>query len=182
LNKGAFPPAALCDAAGKPLLSWRVLILPYVGEAQLFQKFKLEEPWDSPSNFTLLEQMPRFYALPGDLKAPPGYTHYRVFVGSGAAFDKPIVNGKGVSVRQFTDGTSSTIMVVEASEGVPWTQPAELDGDPKAPLPPLGGRFRGGFHAAMADGTVHWVGRKVSEQTLRAAITRAGGETVGPDW
>ena len=126
--------------------------------------------------------MPKFYALPDDLTDPPGYTHYRVFVGNGAAFEKPIANGRGVSFDQFTDGRSNTILVVEAGEGVPWTKPDELDFDPKAPLPPLGGRFRGGFLVAMADGSVRWVGGNVSEQTLRAAITRAGGEALGPDW
>jgi Protein of unknown function (DUF1559) len=177
-----FPPAALCDAAGKPLLSWRVLILPHLDEFQLYQQFKLDEPWNGPTNAKLLSQMPSFYALPGDLKAPSGYTHYRVFVGNGAAFDKPIANGKGVSLRQFTDGESRTILVVEARDGVPWTKPDELDFDPKAPLPPLGGRFPDGFQALMADSTYHWVGRNVSEQTLRAAITRAGGEALGLDW
>jgi Protein of unknown function (DUF1559) len=182
---GEFPPAAHCDAAGKPLLSWRVLILPHMmefGAAGLFQKFKLDESWDGPNNSKLLSQMPSFYALPGDLKAKSGDTHYRVFVGNGAAFDKPSADGKGVWRREFTDGKSSTILVVEARDGVPWTKPDELDFDPKAPLPPLGGRFRDGFQALMADGAYHWVGRNVSEPTLRAAITRAGGETLGKDW
>jgi hypothetical protein len=181
-NYIGFPPVALCDAAGKPLLSWRVLILPCVGQDRLFREFKLDEPWDGPNNSKLLRRMPHFYALPGDVQAGSGYTHYRVFVGNGAAFEKPSANGRGVRLTQFSDDLSTTIMIVEASEAVPWTQPDELDYDPQAPLPRLGGRFRGGFHVGMADGTVHWVGPKVTEPTLRAAITRAGGETLGPDW
>lgn len=158
------------------------MALLQIYEPKLFQKFKLDEPWDGPNNSKLLSKMPKWYALPGDLIDPPGYTHYRVFVGNGAAFDKPIPFVRGVTFSQFTDGTSNTILVVEAGVGVPWTKPDELDFDPKAPLPTLGGRFRAGFQAAMADDSVHWVGRNVSEQTLRAAITRAGGDALGPDW
>jgi hypothetical protein len=178
----AFPPAARCDAAGNPLLSWRVLILPELGEGDLFNQFKLDEPWDGPNNSKLLARMPKFYALPGDPEAPAGNTHYRICVGNGAAFDKPVPNPRRVTRFHFTDGESKTILMVEAREGVPWTKPAEFEFDPKAPLPPLGGRFPEGFHVAMADGSVRWVDKNVSEQSLRAAITRAGGGAPGPDW
>ena len=179
---GEFPPAACCDDAGKPLLSWRVLILPTF-DAPLYQQFKLDEPWDGPNNAKLLSQMPACYALPGS-PDPPGYTHYRVFVGHGAAFDPPAAPSMAPRIRlsDFSDGAAQTILVVEAAQAAPWTKPDELDYDPDKPLPPLGYRFRGGFQVGMADATVHWVRNEVSEQTLRAAITRSGGETLGPDW
>ena len=110
---GTLPPAAICDAHGKPLLSWRVAILPYVGAGSLYSKFKLDELWDGPNNSKLLPLMPKYYAFPGDTTASPGYTYYRVFVGNGAAFDSPRPSGPngetpGVPLSDFTDGTGDT--------------------------------------------------------------------------
>ena len=85
----AFPPAAICDSDGKPLLSWRVAILPFIEQDALYKQFKMDEPWDGPNNSKLFSQMPKNYALPGDTTAPPGYTYYRVFVGNGSPFDPP---------------------------------------------------------------------------------------------
>src|SRR5262249_51556565 len=65
---GKFPPAAICDKQGKPLLSWRVAILPYVEQDNLYKQFKLDEPWDSEHNKKLIAQMPKVYALPRDPK------------------------------------------------------------------------------------------------------------------
>jgi Protein of unknown function (DUF1559)/Domain of unknown function (DUF4190) len=184
---GTLPPAAICDANGKPLLSWRVAILPYIGEGSLYQQFKLDEPSDGPNNSKLLLLMPKTYTFPGDTTAPPGYTYYRVFVGNGAAFDSPRPSGPkgetpGVPLSDFKDGTGDTILIVEAATAVPWTKPDDLDFDPKSPLPPLGGHFSDGFQAAMADGSQRMILKSVSQQTLRAAITRKAGDVLGPDW
>ena len=65
---------------------------------------------------------------------------------------------------------------------MPWTKPEDLDFDPEGPLPPLGGHFSGGFQAAMADGSQRMIPNRVSQQTLRAAITRSAGDSLGPDW
>ena len=62
---GTFPPAATTDGADKPLLSWRVAILPFLEQQPLYEQFHLDEPWDSPHNKTLIEQMPQVYAIPG---------------------------------------------------------------------------------------------------------------------
>ncbi len=187
---GSFPPAAICDPDGKPLLSWRVAILPYIEQYELYKKFRLDEPWDGPNNSKLLSQMPKYYAMPGDQTAPPGYTYYRVFVGNGAAFDPPRAAAKrnslgateGPHVEDFTDGITHTILVVEAATAVPWTKPEELDYDPNGLLPPLGGHLSGGFHVLLGDLKVKFITPDVSPQTLRAAITRSGGETLPPDW
>ena len=64
-NNSTLPPAAICDKRGKPLLSWRVLILPYLEQDALFKEFKLDEPWDSEHNKKLLKKMPKVYAIPG---------------------------------------------------------------------------------------------------------------------
>ncbi|MBV9849448.1 MAG: DUF1559 domain-containing protein, partial [Armatimonadetes bacterium] len=175
---GKFPAAAICDANGKPLLSWRVAILPYVEGGSLYSQFKLDEPWDGPNNSKLLSQMPKVYALPGDTTTPPGHTYYRVFVGGGAAFDWR----EGYRLTEFTDGTSNTILVVEAATAVPWTKPDELDYDPNGPLPPLGGHFSSGAQVVMADGSVRFIPQSVSQATLRALITRGANDLPGTDW
>jgi Protein of unknown function (DUF1559)/Domain of unknown function (DUF4190) len=177
---GALPPAAICDPTGKHLLSWRVAILPYIEHETLYRQFKLDEPWDGPNNSKLISQMPREYALPpGNSASQANATCYRVFVGNGAAFDWC----KGAKMPgDFKDGTASTILVAEAATAVPWTKPDELDFDPNGPLPALGGHFSGGATVGMADAAVRQIPQTISPQTLKAAITRSGGDVLGPDW
>src|SRR5690606_19908301 len=110
---GSFPPAALVDKKGKPMLSWRVMILPYIEGNALYEKFKLDEPWDSEHNMKVMKEnpMPRVYMTPGKpANAEDKTTHYQVFIGKGAMFD--IV--KGGRFQQITDGTSNTIMTATA--------------------------------------------------------------------
>jgi hypothetical protein len=166
---------------GRPLYSWRVLILPYIEQQELYREFHLDEPWDSPHNSTLLERMPGTYAPPHYKRSrvPPHHTVMHVFVGKGATFE----DGKELSLtRDFPDGTSRTLLVVEAGDPVPWSKPEDIPFDPDAPLPPLPGFFRDIFRVALADGHVTNIERTVSEATLKAAITRNGGEQLGPDW
>ena len=185
--QGTLPPAFLCDPKGNKLLSWRVALLPYIEGNNLYNQFKLDEPWDSPNNTRLIPLMPKVYALPGDTTTPAGYTHYRVFYGNGAAFDDPppaqaVGQTPGVSLTSFTDGTADTILVVEAATAVPWTKPDELQYDPLAPLPALGGYYSSGYMAVLADGEVRMIQQSTSQATLRAAITRNGNDFLGPDW
>jgi len=171
-NNG-FPPAAVVDKQGKPQLSWRVLILPYIEGDALYKEFRLDEPWDSDHNKTLIEKMPKIYALPNKM-SKPGHTHYRVFVGNGAMWDWV----QGTTFAQITDGSSNTIMTVEAAEGVPWTKPEELEFDPAKDLPKLGKAFKGGFHAGFADGSVRFIRSSIDPKIMKALITMAGGEVV----
>jgi hypothetical protein len=179
-NGNRFPPQAVYNPDGKPLLSWRVLLLPYLDQEALYKEFHLDEPWDSPHNKKLLAGMPRVFALPG---RPAGATEtcYQGFVGPGAFFE----GRQGLRLPQdFPDGTSNTVMLVEAGRAVPWTKPDDVPYDPDVtkPLPQLGGHFRDGFNAALVDGSARFVRKTVSDPSLRAAITRNGGDAPGPDF
>ncbi len=175
-----FPPQAIADKQGKPLLSWRVAILPFIEQAPLFNEFKLDEPWDSPHNKPLLERMPTIYVIPGS-KAEPGMTFYRGFSGAGAFFDP--AKKDGIKIQDVTDGTSNTIAIVEAREAVPWTKPDDrpFDPDPEKPLPNFGKAHPGGFNALFCDGSVRFLKHTINEMVLRALITRNGGEVVSSD-
>jgi hypothetical protein len=175
---GAFPPAAVCDKKGKPQLSWRVLLLPYLEQNELYKQFKLDEPWDSAHNKPLLAKMPPAYAMP--LKTKPGGTdtYYRAFVGNGAGWDW-VVGGK---ITQITDGTSNTLMAVAAAGAVPWTKPDELAFDPEKDMAKLIGRFNGRFQMALFDGSVRSMAKLPGKDTLNALITKSGGEVLGADF
>src|SRR5262245_148048 len=162
-----FPPAALVAKDGRVLLSWRVLILPYIGETKLFREFHLEEPWDSPHNKKLLPKMPRLYA-PVRGKAEPGHTCLQVFTGPGTVFE----GAKVCRIRDIADGTSNTILMVEAAEPVPWTKPADLPYHAKKPLPKLGFAFPKIFLFSTADGSSYVGKRDFDERVMRLAITR----------
>jgi hypothetical protein len=163
-------------------LSWRVELLPYLEQDNLFRQFKLDEPWDSEHNKKLIEQMPDVYASPGK-PAPAGQTYTRSFVGPAAFLPprptdpKAVLNGRKLPAS-FPDGTSSTLAVAEAAEPVVWTRPDELPFDGKA-VPKLGGAFDGGFHGLMADGQVYFFPKEqASDDLLRSMLTIDGKEVV----
>jgi hypothetical protein len=157
---------------GTPLLSWRVLLLPYLEQEDLYKQFKLDEPWDSEHNIRLLERMPATYAAPGHKKSlyPAHHTVCHVFVGPGTAFEGP----RGLAFKDFPDGQSDTLLIVEAGDPVPWTKPANISFDPNRVVVPRG-PFRDGFRASMGDGSVRFIRYDVSESRLRSAIMRNDG-------
>jgi hypothetical protein len=178
--------------ANQPGLSWRVAILPYLGEAKLFLAFKLNEPWDSPTNKPLIEQMPQVFASPKN-PAPAGQTYLRAFVGESAAMPvvgklvgKPphqSVHGRRIP-NDFTDGTVNTLCVAEAGEPVIWTKPDGLqlpEAGQSAKMPKLGGPFPGGFYGLMLDDTVHWFPDTLSASDLRALVTINGNDMPSPE-
>jgi prepilin-type processing-associated H-X9-DG protein len=172
-SANAFFPQDVKDKDGKPILSWRVHILPYIEEDNLYKLFKLDEPWDSADNKKLIEKMPKLFA-PVHTKAKAGHTFYQGFTGGGALF-----GGKDkLSIVNITDGTSNTALVVEAGDAVIWSKPADIVYDPKKPLPKLGGDLDGNFNLGFADGSVRWVRKGFDEKTMRLIITANDGELV----
>lgn len=167
--------ANVADDKGKLLLSWRVLLLPYLDEDVLFKEFKLDEPWDSTHNKKLIQKMPKVYT-PVRGKAGKGETFYRGFTGPSTIFE----TGKELRFQSVTDGTSNTILCVEAEKSVPWTKPDDLPFDPKKDeLPKVGGAmFEAGFNCLICDGSVRFVKKDIAKDTLKALITRDGGEVI----
>lgn len=153
---GKLPPRVIKSADGKPLLSWRVTILPYLDEQALYQQFKLDEPWDSEHNKKLLALMPRTFAHPSVGKNIGSSTQYQIPTGKGTLFD----TDAAVKLRDanaFPEGTSNTAVVVEAAAGhaVPWTKPDDVTisaDDPGLMLHPVG--RSGHYHLGFADGSV----------------------------
>jgi hypothetical protein len=170
-----FPPAAVIGSDGKTPYSWRVALLPYLGQPGLYQQYNKNEPWDSPNNKKVLAKMPDVFR---DLSMNPKSTNSAYFVLTG---DVTVFNDKdGTSMREIKDGTANTIMAVEAKLNIPWTKPVDIpyDADPKKKFPKLGGLYKGGFQVALCDGSVMFVEEKVflDERLLRAMITIAGNE------
>lgn len=157
------------DANGKPLLSWRVAMLPYMEQADLYNQFHLDEPWDSEHNIKLIDKMPPTYSHPSFV-GPRGHTVYLApyYDGTVWSLDKP-------RFRDITDGTSNTIAFFEVDDehAVPWTKPEDLDLDQID----LTECFRPkGSNVDMFDGSVRFLSADIDELVLEALITSAGGE------
>jgi hypothetical protein len=194
-HDGRLPPAVVRDAYGKPLYSWRVLLLPYLEEQKRYSQFHLDEPWDSPHNIGLLPSMPKVYsipiALPVKAKAEPSSTFYQVFIGDGTAFE----GSRGLRFPDdFSKGTSTTVLVVEAATAAAWTKPEDLPYSEADALPSLGGVFTGesrfslfgsnrvkGFNAVMADGSVRFFPATTAEKEVRDAIMRKDAEPLAAE-
>jgi hypothetical protein len=197
-----FPPAVVNGPDGKPWHSWRVLILPYLGQGPLFNEYDFSQPWDSEKNRKLLERMPAVYRDPiyGDAKEP--YTHYAALVGPGAIFKpeaarqtdpkKLLVERAGTGIARITDGTSNTVLVssVEPGRRIPWTKPEDINvgpgfaglGKPGGIATPytLGGKPDAPATAPFlfADGAVRTLAVTIAPTTLQALFTAYGGEVV----
>jgi hypothetical protein len=171
-----FPPTYRADKESKkPLLSWRVSILPYLGHRDLYDQFHLDEPWDSEHNKKLIEKMPEVFRAPGG-KAPVGHTNYLTVRGDQTLFP----GARRITFRDIRDGTSHTIMLVEASDAksVPWTKPVDYEYDPENPSAGLVGLRTGGFLICMADGSVFLLREDCPKDVLDAAYGRAEGKRV----
>lgn len=147
------------DANGKPFLSWRVHILPFIDQAALYEQFQLNQPWDSEHNKPLLAKMPEIFRSVG-LEVQSGYTCLQAPSGKGTIME----GGVACAMRDITDGTSNTVMLVqtEPSQAVPWTKPADYDVDPGEAATGL--YFTNDLTLILTcDGAVHPVQRKAAE-------------------
>jgi len=147
----SFPARANYDSAGKPLLSWRVHLLPYLGQKKLYRQFRLNEPWDSPHNRRLVVQIPSVYKVPLRKPLAKGKTCYLVPTGEGTLFD----GKQAPSIGDCRDGISYTLILVEADRrhAVPWTKPQDITIDATQPRKGLTGHRQGGFLALFVEGT-----------------------------
>ena len=170
---GTLPPAYATDANGNPTVSWRVLILPYLGEQALYSQFDTSQPWDSPQNLAASQQMPNVFRCPSDPTGSPMSvtTNYLAIVGPETVFTGP----NGVRLADITDGMANTLLIVESSTaGVHWSSPEDLDVNSVLSL--AGSGHSGGENVAFVDGTVRFVtGGAV---LLSPMATRDGGEPV----
>jgi prepilin-type processing-associated H-X9-DG protein len=186
--------------------SWRVAILPFIDQQELYSQYNFDEPWDGPNNRKLLDKMPAIYGYPGPDGAPSSRTNSAYFVFTGPSTVLSVGAGQGAaaammaaarrkvtlpdppkggavpagpSIMQVTDGTSNTILAVEAQREISWTKPEDIPFFPNGPLPELGGFTPDGFNAAFADGSVRYLKKSIPPNLLKALITRDGGEVIG---
>ncbi|QDT68879.1 hypothetical protein MalM25_18050 [Planctomycetes bacterium MalM25] len=177
----AFPAQAICADDGTPLLSWRVAILPFIAEDELYQKFNLDEPWDSPNNLPLIAEMPLMYLDPSSpsLEEAAGKTHYLGVVGPDAVFTG---GPEGIAFRQISDGTSKTLMLVQVDDdhAVEWTKPQDYDAVANAanPVGGIGSFHPGVFLAGFADGHSSAISIDTAVEVLNAFMTRNGREAI----
>ncbi len=170
-----FPSPAITDSDGKPLLSWRVALLPYLDQQALYDKFHLDEPWDSEHNLPLVQQMPMTYVDPS---APleNGLTIFHAIVGEHTGLNPK----QPTKFSQFTDGLSNSILIAEVNrdQAVPWTKPADIEIDLNDPKALMGNTHQGGFTVGMGDGSVRFISSMIDSEAFKAMLTRDGGEAV----
>jgi hypothetical protein len=172
---GLTAPPAICNPDGKPLLSWRVAILPYIEQEALYERFHLDEPWDSPHNSQLIAEIPEVLCSPG--RPNDGKTLYLECVGEETPFPShsaPAVN------RLRLGGNVVRIVEVDEEDAVPWTQPADLILKPGEPVSGVGKLRQGKFLAAMFDGSVQSVPADAPPLAIRQLFTREGGVIPDP--
>jgi type II secretory pathway pseudopilin PulG len=170
-----YPPRAILDKQGKPLLSWRVAILPYLEENNVYREFRLDEPWDSEHNKKLIAKMPATYANPSF--TTPGKTTYLAPAGD----DTILSSKKGTQIRDVVDGTSKTILLLEADpdRAVEWTRPDDYEVDEKQPFNGLG-HLRAGqiFLTGFADGSVRAISVDIDPQTFLSLLKKSDGRVI----
>jgi hypothetical protein len=172
-----FPAVANFDQQGKPLLSWRVHLLPFLNQEALYKEFHLDEPWDSDHNKKLIPRMPKVFQCPPGRTALEGKATCLVPVGAAFMFTG---GPAGIKITEVTDGTSNTILLVNVDEehAVVWTRPSDWNYDPQHPTAGLRSHGGRGFTVAFADASVRLLPVTTDKKVLHALLTRNGGEVI----
>lgn len=177
INRNYAPAPHLIEADGRPHLSWRVYLLPFIDQLPLFEQFRLDEPWDSPHNLPLADLMPDIFRSVGDAK-DVNTTRILAPYGDTAAY-RDGTSGQLVAPRSrdLLDGESNTLMLIEAGDDqrVIWSRPDEVNFDPADPLATLGTIDEATFRVATYDGQVHHFPANVSAELFAATVSRAEG-------
>ncbi len=185
----SFPPAYVANAGGKPMHSWRVLILPFLEQKPLYDLYRFDEPWDGPTNRQLAAHTLKLFECPANENQLTGQTSYVAVVGPGTAWP----GATCVTLSDITDGTDNTLLVVEVhNSGIHWMEPRDLDVS-QMPLTINAKSGAAGTNlgissghprvaqAARADGSVFAILEDdTPPATIRAMLTIAGGEKVTP--
>ena len=178
---GSFPPAYIADEQGRPMHSWRILIMPFLESSILYSEYRFDEPWNGPNNRLLHARMRRTFHCPSDTTQGAPMTNYVVVVGPETAFP-----GNGcVSLDQIADGPANTLLVVEVhNSGIHWLEPRDLSFAQMARKinSPAGqgisSAHSGSAQAAFADGHIQILPNTLPAAEVRGLLTIAGGKTV----
>jgi prepilin-type N-terminal cleavage/methylation domain-containing protein len=175
----AFPPAYTVDVDGKPLHSWRTLLLPYLEEGELYKKIDLSKPWNDPANADAFKTpVPAYHCLASKVKG--NQTTYLAVVAPEGFFQST----EPRHLSDVTDATFKTIAVVDVppDQSVPWMSPQDASEDLLMAIAPNSKLSHApGFVAAFVDGSVRFMDADLPADKRRALITIAGGDQVDLD-
>ena len=169
-----FPPAVLYGPDGKTPYSWRVAILPYLEQNDALQRIQVRRALGRPEQPQAHRQDARRLPLPRRRAASP--TPRRTSCSPAPTPCSPTAR-RGSDLQEITDGTSNTILVVEAKRDIPWTKPEDIPFDPEAPLPGSAGSTRG-LQRRLRRRLGPVPQGYDRPDVLQALFTRAGGEVL----
>lgn len=181
---GHYPPSYVADQNGRPLHSWRVLILPYLERQDLYDQYDFDEPWDGPNNRRLHDRMPDIFACPEVVETGGRTTtNYVVVSGPGAIFDGP----RTTSRQEITDDPAQTILLVEMEgANIHWLEPRDLDKQTMTFEVNAANDGHGifsfhprGANVVFADLHVGTLEGWISPEEVEMMVTRSGGEKLG---
>lgn len=175
---GVLPPASTVDVEGRPLHGWRTLTLPQIEEDALYRTIDLAKPWDDPANARAGEERLSVFICP-NTTTPRNATAYLATLEPGGC----LIPGRSRRLADVSDGTASTLLIIEAGDdrAVLWMAPSDADESVLTGLASEKLHHAGGTHAAFADGAVRFLKARTPVPILRALTTAAGGEVIDPD-